>query len=193
MQDMALIMSQACNVIMLILTALMYHSTVRADRRTKKVLDQSRRPHLMADLTVRRDRDGNDLSFLTVYNLNDFPAKNVRLRYDETEIENALGEKDHNDEFRIGALSSLAHDIPFVEKGKPILRPFGLQCPNPERSPDRCHTLPGEPDRSRTWKPGVVIRIRMDYQDLTGNPYQSDIQELNTDIYWIAEYPDHSL
>ncbi|MEW6349406.1 MAG: hypothetical protein AB1646_10115 [Thermodesulfobacteriota bacterium] len=193
MQDLGLVASLILNVIMLVLTALMYVHAVRVDRRTKEVLDESERPYLVATLGIRRDRYGNDLSFLTVYNLHGFPAKNIRFKYDKAEIDDALQERDHADEFRKDALASLASDIPLVEKGTPVSMPFGLQCPDPVKSPERARTLSGEPDKSRTWKQGAVIRLRMDYQDLTGRSYQSGIQEINTDIYWQDAYPDHSL
>jgi hypothetical protein len=186
MQELALIVSLVCNVILVIMT-------VRSDRQTRRVLDESKRPHLVADLRLRRDKNNNDLSFLTVYNLNDIPAKAVRFKYINSEIEAALNEKDRNDEFRRSVLESLAFDIPFIEKGKPVSLPFGLQCPDPGKYPERCRTLPGERDRSCTWKHGAVIKLGMDYQDITGKPYKSETYRLDVGTYWLDGWPDHNL
>jgi hypothetical protein len=189
MQDIALIVSLILNAIMLAVTIIMCMVTMRADRRAKILVAESRRPYLVADVMRRRDREHNQLLFLAVYNLNDFPAKKVRFRYDKKEIERALACNDHDDSFRVAALRSLFWDLPLVEKGTPFILPFGLEFPSYEKDPQ------GSISReSATWKDEAVIRIKLEYQDMMGNTYMSDLQELNTGTVWMDEPElDHTL
>lgn len=121
----------------------------------------SLRPIVTARVTTHSAGNVATAFDLLVHNSGNSPAKNIKLRVNEAEVERAFSDSiSENWKRSIQRCFSEEATIPVLENGQSKTNSFGAFGSRPQDT---------------TWKIGSIINVQVTYEDLGGNPYSHDI------------------
>lgn len=149
--------------------AIKSHGTFPKNNPDPVPYQKANRPFITAKVTTHAEGNIASALNITVHNSGTSPAKNIRLRVNDSELKAAFSNEtsDTLKKYIINCFSAKGM-IPVLENGQSVTNSFGIFHIDPKES---------------TWKRDTILNIEISYLDLDGNEYNHKIPlKLASDI-----------